>query len=168
MAVGVNDEISGFAEVASLLWTEREILERVLFKVVEEQLVVAAGHTRWLPSTNREIEAALGDLRRTEVERATEVDAVAKQLDLPPACTLTELAHAAPQPWDEIIREHRVALVGLMSEINAATSETRRLLDAGGRAVGEALQALHGGSRLDLTSSSTDPAPNSYSLNGQA
>jgi hypothetical protein len=150
----VSAEVSGIAELASLLWREREILERVLFKIVEQQLLVAAGETRWLSAANREVEAAVHDLRRCEVERAVEVDAVAERLGLGPGQTLAALADAAPEPWDEILREHRTAVSDLASQLDVASKEARRLLDAGGRAVQEALRDLGAG---DGPATSTEP-----------
>src|SRR5438045_4734995 len=38
----------GLAELSSILWRERDMLELLLFKLEEEQLVLAAGRTRWL------------------------------------------------------------------------------------------------------------------------
>ena len=149
MAVGVSDEVKEFAELASLLWREREILERVLFKIVEEQLVVAAGETRWLAAANREVEAAVHDLRISEVERAAEVDAMAAQLGLPAGRSLAVLAEHAPPPWDEILHDHRTSLRRLVSEIDSAAKEARRLLEAGGRAVQEALHAIDAGDDSD-------------------
>jgi hypothetical protein len=130
MAAGVSNQMSGFAELASLLWRERESRERVLFKIVEEQLVSAAGRTRWLTIASAEIEAAMADLRRGEAERADEAGALAGQLGLPAGIELIELAEAAPEPWNEILRGHCEALRELASEIEAATNESRRILDA--------------------------------------
>jgi hypothetical protein len=130
MAACVNNQVSGFAELASLLWRERANREQVLFKIVEEQLVLAAGQTRWLANAGREIEAALADLRRGEVVRAAMSGALAARLGLPGSTTLAELADAAPEPWDEILRAHCDALRELQAEIEEATSESQRLLEA--------------------------------------
>ena len=130
MAAGVNNQVSGFPELASLLWHERAGRERVLFKIVEEQLVATAGRSRWLAEAGQEIEAALADLRRGETKRAAEAAELAQRLDLPPSATLVQLADAAPEPWDEILRAHCDALHELATEIEEATSESRRLLDA--------------------------------------
>ena len=142
MAVGVDNETSGFPEVASLLWREREVLERVLFKIVQEKLILAAGQTRWLGAASRELEAALHDLRGSEVVRAAEVDALATQLGLSPGIALAELAEVAPEPWNEILLEHRDALRQLAAEIDTATAEARQLLDAGAGAAQDTLDLL--------------------------
>jgi hypothetical protein len=127
--------------------------------------VVAAGETRWLPAANHEVEAAIRDMRTTEVERAAEADALAEQLGMGSGLTLAALADAAPQPWDEILREHRVALSALAAEIDAATAEARQLLEAGGRGVREALEALDAGKLKPATGPHTEHATR---LNRQA
>src|ERR671921_325891 len=77
MLTTTGSKTMGFSEVSTLLWREREALQLLLFKLVEEQLIVSAGHTRWLAAANDEIEAALDQLRGTEVLRASEVDVIA-------------------------------------------------------------------------------------------
>ena len=46
-------------EVSSILWRERELLELLLFKLEEEQLLLAAGRSRWLGHATREVEMVL-------------------------------------------------------------------------------------------------------------
>src|SRR4051794_3152225 len=75
----------GLAEVSTILWRERELLELLLFKLEEEQLVLAGGRTRWLARATREVEVVLAEIRRTELARATEVDAVSIALGIGPA-----------------------------------------------------------------------------------
>ena len=59
----------GLREVSAILWRERHLLELLLFKLDEEQLVLAAGRTRWLPRATREVEMVLEEIRQTELER---------------------------------------------------------------------------------------------------
>ena len=114
----------GFAEVSTMLWRERDALQLLLFKLVEEQLIVSAGRTRWLAQANEEIEFALEQLRGTEVLRAAETDAISEELGLSTAATLAELEAAAPEPWATLYGEHRRALVQLVAEIEQVTART--------------------------------------------
>ena len=143
MAVIMENHVDGFSAVASLLWREREILENVLFKIVEERLVLASGDSRWLAPANRELQAALDHLRMSDLSRAMEVDALCAQVGLAPGATLIELAAAAPEPWSDILLDHREALRALAAEIDVAAGDNRKLLDAGARAVREALYSLN-------------------------
>src|SRR5690349_24785508 len=89
----------GLADLASILWREREMLELLLFKLEEEQLVLSGGRTRWLAHATREVEVVLEEIRRTEVVRAVEVEAIGASMGLGSNPSLTDLADAAPPPW---------------------------------------------------------------------
>jgi hypothetical protein len=108
----------GLADLASMLWRERELLELLVFKLEEEQLVLAAGRTRWLAHAAREVEAVLDQLRLTEVLRAAEMETAAADLGLGPDPSLSHLAEAAPAPWSDLLAEHREAFRMLTAEVD--------------------------------------------------
>jgi hypothetical protein len=85
-------------EVSSILWRERELLDLLLFKLEEEQLLLAAGRSRWLGHATREVEMVLGEMKRAELGRAVEVEAVAVSLGLAPTASLRELATPHRRP----------------------------------------------------------------------
>jgi hypothetical protein len=135
----------GLREVSAILWRERHLLELLLFKLDEEQLVLAAGRTRWLARATREVEMVLEEIRQTELERAVEVSRVAVDLALPSAASLRQLADAAPSPWQGILVEHRQAFLTLTEEITALVQTNRELLARGQLAVREVLASLGDG-----------------------
>ncbi|GGT08375.1 hypothetical protein GCM10010156_76740 [Planobispora rosea] len=132
------------ADLSSTLWRIREMMDLLLFKLEEEQLVLAAGKTRWLPHATREVEMVLEQIRKTEVLRAAQVDAVAEELGLPPAPSLQALAAAAGAPWSDLFLQHRNAFLTLTAEISAIAEANKELLTAGARAVQEALMNVTG------------------------
>ncbi|GAA4980614.1 flagellar export chaperone FlgN [Kineococcus glutinatus] len=132
----------GLAEVSGILWKERELLELLLFKLEEEQLVLASGRTRWLAHATREVEFVLEQIRTTEILRAAEVDAVAAELGLGTAPSLNVMAEACPEPWNELFRSHREAFLTLTTEIQNLAEANRDLLTSGARAVRETLLGL--------------------------
>ena len=138
-----SDRADAFAAVAALLWDEREALEQLLFKLVEEQLILVSGSTRWLNRADAEVRASVTALRASEVMRAAEVDGLSRRLDLPVETTLGELAEQAPEPWPLVLIEHRDALRELVVQIDAVAAENRRLLVASAHAVSETLAGLH-------------------------
>jgi hypothetical protein len=142
MLTTTGSKTMGFSEVSTLLWRERDALQLLLFKLIEEQLIVSAGQTRWLAHANNEIEAALDQLRGTEVLRAAEVDSIADDLGLSVPPTLAELEELAPQPWATLFAEHRQALLQLVDEVERATGDNRTLLAAGARAVRQTLLSV--------------------------
>jgi hypothetical protein len=135
----------GLREVSAILWRERHLLELLLFKLDEEQLVLAAGRTRWLPRATREVEMVLEEIRQTELERAVEVSRVAAELGLPAGASLRQLADSAPPPWQGMLVEHRQAFLSLTDEITALVQTNRELLVRGQKAVREVLASIGDG-----------------------
>src|SRR3954452_10372522 len=130
------------SEVSNILWRERQLLELLLFKLEEEQLVLAAGRTRWLNQATREVEMVLVEIKRAELERSMAVDEVAAQLGLPAGASLRSLSEAAPAPWSGILDQHRRAFLGATQEVVALAQLNRDLLTRGQRATREALSWL--------------------------
>lgn len=128
--------------LSEVLWRERHLLELLLFKLEEEQLVLTAGRTRWLGYATREVETVLDEIRTAELGRAVEVDEVARTLGLDTGASLAELAEHAPAPWDDILRSHRDAFASLTSEISTLADGNRELLAVSHRAAQETLASL--------------------------
>ncbi len=124
------------SDVSNILWRERQLLELLVFKLEEEQLVLAAGRSRWLAYATREVENVLGEIKRIELERAVLVADAGRDLGLSGSPTLRELGGLTPNPWDGIFAEHRRALLNLAQEIDSITKSNRELLQqrAPGRA----------------------------------
>ena len=126
-------------DLSSVLWRSRELLELLLFKLEEEQLLLAANRSRWLAHATREVEVVLDQIRQTEVARAAYAQAVALELGLAAEASLGELADAAPAPWSELLHQHRKAFLTLTAEIGAMADTNRELLTAGQRAARETM-----------------------------
>ncbi|MBX5447062.1 MAG: flagellar protein FlgN [Acidothermus cellulolyticus] len=134
----------GLAEVSDILWRERELLDVLLFKLEEEQLLLAAGKARWLARATREVELVLEQIRLTELTRAVEVDAVAATLGLEPNPSLAQLADAAPPPWSDLLRAHREAFLRLTQEITSLAEANREFVTSAYHSAEAALRSLRG------------------------
>jgi flagellar biosynthesis/type III secretory pathway chaperone len=132
----------GLSDVSNILWRERQLLELLLFKLEEEQLVLASGRARWLSHATREVEMVLAEIKRVELDRAIRVEETAAQLGCSSCPTLRELGERAPAPWAKILADHRIALLELAQEIDALAQTNRDLLGRGFRATQEALASL--------------------------
>jgi hypothetical protein len=131
-------------DLSSVLWRSRELLELLLFKLEEEQLILAAGRSRWLAHATREVEVVLEQIRHTEVIRAAFSQAVSLELGLSAEAALGELADAAPDPWSDLLHQHRKAFLLLTSEITGMAEANRDLLTAGQRAARETMLVFAG------------------------
>jgi hypothetical protein len=133
---------AAFAAVAAALWSERQTLDLLQFRLVTQRLQLSAGVVRWLARTDDEIRAVLLRLRSEEVIRAAEVDALAEVLALQPGATLDALVNAAPMRWALVLADTRDDLRSLVSEIDSGLAETRRLLSGGAAAARRSLDQL--------------------------
>ena len=130
------------ATVSTVLWSERELLELLLFKLEEQQLVLASGRARWLSHSAREVEMVVDQIRAAELSRAVAVDELAHELGLPPAPSLAALARLVPMPHNELLMAHRDAFLLLTDEISTLSKANRELLGTAQRAQREAMLAL--------------------------
>lgn len=115
----------GAHELSVLLWRERELLDLLIFKLEEEQLLLTAGSSKWLHHGTREVELAVERVRSAGLARSVEAAAVAREWGLNETATLRDLTAGAPadSPWSEILQSHLVALT-------AQTSQVKQLKDA--------------------------------------
>jgi hypothetical protein len=120
----------GLAEVSDILWRERELLDVLLFKLEEEQLL-------------------LEQIRLTELTRSIEVDAAASQLGVEPNPSLGKLAEVAPAPWNDLFTAHRAAFLMLTQEISGLADANREFVTTAYRSARETLLAIGGGNQLD-------------------
>jgi hypothetical protein len=131
--VGVN-------QLSALLWREREMLELLMFKLEEEQLLLTAGRTRWLPFATREVEQVLDRLKQSAFERSIEVAGVALEWGTSEDATLKEIiAHAPSAAWKETFTSHLQALNELASGIAALRDSNLQYLRAASRSTQETL-----------------------------
>ena len=132
----------GVNELSGVLWRERQLLELLLFKLEEEQLILTSGKTQWLNHATREVESVLDRIREAELGRALEADEAARAAGLEPGASLLELAAASPDPWNELLREHHAAFVDLTDQIHHLAESNRDLLATSHRATQETLLTL--------------------------
>ena len=134
----------GLSEVSNILWQERQLLELLLFKLEEEQVLLASGRTRWVAHATREVELVLDQIRRAEQVRAAHTRAAAAELRLPADVSMVNLAKAAPAPWSDLLHQHHRAFLALTAEITAMAKANRELATGGQRAAQETMLKVTG------------------------
>ncbi|MBF4581694.1 flagellar protein FlgN [Curtobacterium sp. VKM Ac-2865] len=127
-------------DLSAVLWRERELLEMLTFKLEEEQLLLAAGRSRWVSHASREVEQVLARLRTTGLERSAQSAAVAEEWGVDPDAPLREVVAAAPAgPWGEILASHLQAMLELTTQIGALRDENDRFLRTAAQSTEETL-----------------------------
>ncbi|EYR65061.1 flagellar biosynthesis protein FlgN [Actinotalea ferrariae CF5-4] len=158
----------GLNELSGVLWRERQLLELLLFKLEEEQLILTSGKSQWLGHATREVESVLDQIRGVELGRAIEAEDAALELGLEEGSSLLALAQRAPAPWDALLRDHHQAFVDLTDQINALAVANRELLSTSHRATQETLMTLQDSVRTYDPTGAATGATGSVQLLDQA
>ncbi|KGJ79507.1 flagellar biosynthesis protein FlgN [Cryobacterium roopkundense] len=134
----------GANELSALLWRERELLELLVFKLEEEQLLLQGGKSRWLQHATREVEQVLTLVREAGLGRSVEVAALATEWGSSQDATLRELAASAPSgPWTEILGAHLKAMADLTTQIKQLKDVNEQFIRAASRSTQETLAGLN-------------------------
>ncbi|MCU1636144.1 MAG: flagellar biosynthesis protein FlgN [Cryobacterium sp.] len=133
----------GANELSASIWRERELLELLIFKLEEEQLLLTAGKTRWLQHATREVEQVIERMREANLGLSVEASAVGREWGADEGATLRELiAHAPAGPWGEILMSHLNAMTQLTTEIKGLRDVNEQFLRAAARSTLETLSGL--------------------------
>ena len=132
-------------DLAAVLWRQRDLLERLVYRLECEHLLLAAGRTRFLSLATAEVEELLGELRVLEMQRSEAADGVAAEVGLDAGTGLDRLASAVQPPWTGVLLEHREALLALVGELAALAETNRSLMAAGMKAVDSAIAGMGAG-----------------------
>ncbi|MCU1431362.1 MAG: FlgN family protein [Actinotalea sp.] len=132
----------GLHQLSDELWRERRLLDLLLFKLEQQELLLSNGRDQWIGHATRELEAVLDRVRGSELARAIAADVVALLVGAPSGSSLTVLAAHAPSPWDELLLGHHEALVSLTADISRVATDNRLLIAAVQRATRQSLVDL--------------------------
>jgi len=130
----------GTHELSASLWRERELLELLVFKLTEEQLLLTSGKARWLQYATQEVEQVMNKLRTAGLARSIEVSSLAEDWGVDENSTLRELTiHSTDDTWRDILTAHLVAMTELTREIQELRDLNVQYLRVAIRSTQEAL-----------------------------
>ena len=132
----------GASEVSTLLWRERQLLDLLVFKMEEEQLILAASRPHLLGPASAEVAQVLEQISQCEAERELATRELASELGIGSPARLAEIVEASEEPWTGIFAEHRKGLVSAVSRIKVLATETKALLATRLAATTDALALL--------------------------
>jgi hypothetical protein len=130
-------------DLAAVLWRQRELLERLAYKLECERLLLTSGRTKYLASATSEVEILTDEVALLEMQRAAIADGVCRELGIELGASLEDLAAAASPPWTAMLLDHREALIAVTTEL-ASLAETNRQITTTGLAAVEATLATIG------------------------
>ena len=142
MSIAYREQL---AELAQTLHAERQLLEHLLFKLIEARLVLAADEARFLPHAMREVEAIVDRVRFGEGHRRLAVQNLANAIGEPEErITLKFLIGWAPEPFRLMFQEHQDHFRRLATEIEQASLDNRRLAGLAVQSLSDTLGTLLG------------------------
>lgn len=118
-------------DLSQQLWTMRELLEQMVYKLEMQGLLLAAGRTRWLPFLNSEIESLMEAVNAVDAARSQASTRLARRYGLRPDVSLSELLQYVEHPWGQLLAQHRLHLVSLQSEIEDVSNSNQELARRG-------------------------------------
>ncbi|GAB49393.1 hypothetical protein MOPEL_129_00360 [Mobilicoccus pelagius NBRC 104925] len=149
---GPSDAASGaLSNLSAGLWRIQELLELLTYRLEVQHVLIETGRTRWMGRSTREIEIVIGEMREAELMRAVDVGPVCELLGLAEDTPLSEIAAAAPPPWDDVLEEHRDALTKATQELSLLSRSNSAMLEASYRAVQETLDRFNHASQASST-----------------
>lgn len=105
-------------DLSMQLLRQRELLELMLFKLEELEMLLTTGRTRWVAQATTEVERVAKALTAGTILRDSLFVEVAVEFGVPEAVTLRELVDAAPtEAWREVFGSHHAEMIGLADEI---------------------------------------------------
>jgi len=122
------DDRNRYDPLSDVLWRERSLLARLVFKLAVVRILLAAEGYRWLPIAADEAAGITDELDSLSRDRRGLIDRHAPAPDTAP--TLLDIAVCAPTPWDEILHDHRESLLLLRDQARRGALSTAQALAA--------------------------------------
>ncbi len=126
-----------FVALVGLLNREARLLERLIFKLTETELLVAAGESRFMGLILDEVDDVSSDLGGIEVARSMLVADLADALGLDDDVSLQELIAYAPSDTSPL-------LIELRDRLSAAADELARVAASGSGTTEAQLERVNG------------------------
>ena len=118
-----------FEELARLLWRQRRLLDTLRFKLEVEWLLLDSGRMQWLAVATNEVDDILACVLTEELAMtAHPMRVLGMRLGLKPDAQLADVVAAAPEPWNEIVADHHIALTAALAGIEALAVTNDALL----------------------------------------
>lgn len=135
--------LTALSNLSTGLWRIQDLLESLLYKLEIQSMLISSGRSTWLGRSTREIELVLQEMRETELLRSLDAAPVCDLLGLPQDTPLSDIAQAAPSPWNHVLDEHRTALGGLTRELSLLSRTNGEMLEISYKAVQDTLDRFN-------------------------
>ncbi|TAM68400.1 MAG: flagellar protein FlgN [Microbacteriaceae bacterium] len=128
--------------LSTVLWRERELLELLVFKLEEQQLLLSAGKSQWLRRASDEVRGVADRLAQLGLSRAITVGPLEATEPINDQPSLQEIIDELEEPvWRDIFSAHLGSLRTLTAQVRALQEGNIGLIRAALRSTQETLAA---------------------------
>lgn len=118
-------------QLATTLRRERELLEVLLFKLVEIRLLLRESETRYVVHAARELTRARHRTGESDLLRAALLARLSPRGPKGRPVSLRRLAATVDEPWAGILRDHFESMTEVVTEIEVVTDQATELARRG-------------------------------------
>lgn len=119
------------ADLTRVLWQQRRLLERLLYHLKVQDLIIGSGDDSLLRHAVDDVQGSIQAIAEVEETRREIAVGVSRAMGLDADASLEELANRAESPFDQILAEHRDAFLALVADITTTSLHGREHLERG-------------------------------------
>jgi hypothetical protein len=128
---GTVESMDAAEDLSHQLWTMRELLQHLVFKLEVQGMLLNNNMARWVPFATAEIDAILEAIDEVERARSAASARVAHQYGMSADARLTDLMERVGTPWSGLLAQHRLHLLSLQAEIEEISQTNHEMARRG-------------------------------------
>lgn len=118
-------------QLTRMLWQQRRLLERLHYHLRVQSLLIASGEDDMLRHAVSDVQQTVDAIGELEYARTELVSGIGVSMGLDAEPSLTDLINRVPEPFEQILAEHRDAFLSLVTEITSESLGGRDQLERG-------------------------------------
>ena len=131
MTSGPSSPESPLGDLSRVLWQQRRLLERLLYLLKVQELILTNGDDAMLRHAVTDVQNTLTTIGDVEAGRRELTAEIGISMGLDSDASLQDLINRAPEPFEQILGEHRDAFLSLVADITTTSLNGREHLERG-------------------------------------
>jgi hypothetical protein len=131
VTVGSKTPESPLSDLTRVLWQQRRHLERLLYLVQVQELILGSGDDTLLQHAVNDVQHTVTTIGEIEAGRRELTAEIGISMGVDADASLEDLINRAPEPYEQILTEHRDAFLTLVSDITTVSLNGREQIRRG-------------------------------------
>ncbi len=131
MNAGPATPESPLSDLTRVLWQQRRHLERLHYLLKVQELILAGGDQTLLQHAVNDVQLLVTTIGEIEAGRRELTAEIGISMGLDADASLEDLVNRAPEPYEQILAEHRDAFLVLVADITTVSLNGREQLQRG-------------------------------------